>query len=318
MIALFKKRKFNDYLNDTFDFFKKDGKHFLKNYFTIVGVLLLLLAVFIYFISKVYFEVIFSEIASTSGNPQYNYFNSFFEDNFSLILLGGFVLSILILLLTLLNFTFPIIYLQEYEKNNGANFSTKEILIGLKSKTGRILLFFIISLFVVAPILMIVFAILILLCFIIIGFPLLLIAFPLLFSLMSLTLFHYLNNNDGFFSAMGKAFTAVFKQFWPIVGSTILMYMIIQVTMTIISMVPYIISMVLIFTFADTNSATQTETFNGLAIVMTVLFVFTTILHYVFNNLLMINQGFIYYSRREHLENKSSFNEIDSIGNHFE
>jgi hypothetical protein len=28
MIALFKKRRFNDYLNDTFEFFKKDGKHF--------------------------------------------------------------------------------------------------------------------------------------------------------------------------------------------------------------------------------------------------------------------------------------------------
>lgn len=318
MIALFKKRKFNDYLNDTFDFFKKDGKHFLGAYFTINGVFLLLLTVFIYFISKIYFEIIFSEITNSGGNSGYNYAETFVSENFPLLIFGGIAFVLLTLLFTLINFAFPIIYLNEYEKNNGTNFTAKEIFKGLKAKAGRLFIFFILSLFVITPILMIVFAILIALCFIIIGIPLLMIAIPLLFNLMSLTLYHYLNNKEGFFSSISKAFGYVFNQFWPIVGSTMIIYMIIQVTMTILSMIPYVIAMIIIFTSAKTAHSSSNDVYSGLGIVMTILFVFTTILYYIFNNLLLINQGMIYYSRREHIENKSSFYEIDSIGNHFE
>jgi len=317
MIALFKKRRFNEYLNDTFDFFKKSGKHFLGIYFTINGVFLLLLTVCIYFISKVYFEVIFSEI-NNSGNSNYNYAQTFFTDNFSLIIFGGIAFVILTLLFTLINFAFPIIYLNEYEKNKGAVFSTGAIFSGLKARAGRLFIFFILSLVVIAPVLTIVFAILMALCFIIIGIPLLLIAIPLVFSLMSLTLYHYLNHDDGFFSSIGKAFNAVFNQFWPIVGSTMIVYMIIQVTMTILSVIPYVIAMIIIFTSAETSKTSSADVYSGLGITMTILFVFTTILHYVFNNLLMVHQGMVYYSRREHIENKSSFYEIDSIGSHFE
>lgn len=317
MIALFKKRKFNDYLNDTFDFFKKEGKLFLGTYFTIMSAPLLILAVCIYFISKIYFEVIFSEIAN-NANSAYNFSDEFLSEYLLVIIFGGIAFIILTLILTLLNLAFPIIYLNEYEKNKGVNLSAKNIINGLKAKAGRLFLFFSLSLFVIAPILMIVFAILIALCFIIIGIPLLMIAIPLLFNLMSLTLYHYLNNEDGFFSSISKAFGYVFNQFWPIIGSTMIVYMIIQVTMTIISMVPYVIAMIIIFTSADTTNSSDTEVFSSLGIVMTIVFVFTTILNYIFNNLLMINQGMIYYSRREHVENKSSFYEIDSIGNHFE
>jgi hypothetical protein len=317
MIALFKKRKFNDYLNDTFDFFKKSGKHFLGTYFTINGVFLLLLTVFIYFISKVYFEVVFSGI-NNSGNSNYNYAETFFSDNLPLIVFGGIAFVLLTLLFTLINFAFPIIYLNEYEKNKGANFSAKAIFKGLKAKAGRLFLFFILSLVVVMPILTIVFAILIALCFIIIGIPMLMIAIPMLFSLMSLTLYHYLNNEEGFFSSISKAFGYVFNQFWPIVGSTMIMYMIIQVTMTILTMIPYVIAMIVIFTSAGASNGSSDEVYSSLGITMTIIFVFTTILNYVFNNLLMIHQGMVYYSRREHIENKSSFYEIDSIGNHFE
>lgn len=316
MIALFKKRRFNDYLNDTFDFFKKDGKHFFRNYFVVNGIPLVLLAVSIYFISKIYFEVIFSGL-SNGGNAGYNYAENFFTENLQMIFLGGTFFVILTLLLTLLNFAFPIIYLNIYEEKNGADFATKDILMGLKAKAGRIFLFFLLSLFVVTPILIIVFALLIALCFIIIGIPLLLIAIPTLFSLMNLTLYNYLNSEDGFFSSINKAFSYIFKQYWPTIGSTIIIYMIIQITLSILSMIPYVIGMVVMFT-SDTARNSQGEVLSGIGILMTIVFVFTTILNYVFNNLLMINQGMIYYSRREHIENKSSFYEIESIGSHFE
>lgn len=180
-------------------------------------------------------------------------------------------------------------------------------------------MFFLLSLITIFPIVVILLFILILLSFLLIGIPLLLITFPLLFSLMSLSLYEYLNNEEGFFSAIGKAFTYIFKQFWPILGSTIIIYIIIQAVMTIISMVPYFIGMISIFSTVTENGINkEQEAFSALGILMTVIFIITVLANYILHNLLMINQGMIYYNTRERIENKSSFSDIDSIGNNFE
>lgn len=316
MIALFKKRNFSDYLNDTFSFFKKDGKHFLKNYFIINGIFLLLLTVFIYFLSKIYFEAIFSTIGNT--NPD-NFIEDFFNNNFGFFIFGLIGFIVLSLFLTLLNFAYPIVYFQKYAENKGSNFSTKEIISRLKSKAGKLLLFFIISLFVITPIIMIVFTILVLLSMIIIGIPLLILAIPFLFSLMTLTLFEYLNSDKGYFSSFGRAFGYLTKQFWPIIGVTMIMYMVVQVILTIFSMIPYVIAMIVLFT--ATVNETQTpdaETFSTVGIIMAVIFVIVILANYILNNLMIVSQGMIYYSRREHNENNTSLEEIDSIGTHFE
>lgn len=317
MIPLFKKRNFSDYLNDTFSFFKKDGKHFLKNYFIINGIFLLLLTVFIYFLSKIYFEAIFSTIGNT--NPDYNFIEDFFNNNLGLFIFGLIGFIALSLFLTLLNFAYPIVYFQKYDENKGSNFSTKEIISGLKSKAGKLLLFFIISLFVITPIIMIVFAILVLLSIIIIGIPLLILAIPFLFSLMTLTLFEYLNSEDGYFSSFGKAFGYLTKQFWPIIGVTMIMYMVVQVILTIFSMIPYVIAMIVLFTATANETKTpDVETFSTVGIIMAVVFVIVILANYILNNLMIVSQGMIYYSRREHNENNTSLEEIDSIGTHFE
>lgn len=318
MIVLFKKRNFSDYLNDTFSFFKNDGKHFLKNYFVINGIFLLILTVFIYFLSKIYFEVVFSSIENSTPGT-YDFMDDLFNDNLGLFIgaiIGFVVLSIF---LSLLNFAYPIIYLKKYEENKGSNFATKEIISGLKSKAGRIFMFFLISLFIMTPLFMIFFLISILLSFIIIGIPLLIISIPALFSLMSLAFYEYLNTDNGYFSSVGNALGYLKKQFWPIVGVTMIMYMIAQAILTILSMIPYVISMVILFTSIDegTKNAT-TDAFSIIGVVMSVLFIIVIIANYVINNLLLINQGMIYYSRREHNENQTSFGEIDSIGTHLE
>lgn len=317
MIALFKKRNFNDYLNDTFSFFKKDGKHFLKNYFVINGIFLLLLVVFIYFLSKIYFEAIFSTLDNT--NPGYNFVDDLFNENLGLFIasLIGFIL--LSLFLTLLNFAYPVIYLEQYNKNLGTSFGTKEIINGMKSKIGKMLLFFIISLFIILPAIAILFTVLILLSFIIIGIPLMIIAFPAIFSLITLTFYDYLTTENGYFTSLGNAIGYLIKQFWPIVGVTMLMYMIVQIILSIFSMIPYVIAMVLLFTSIENNTTGPTQdTLSTFGIIMTVIFVTIILANYILNNLLIINQGMIYYSRREHDENNATFSEIDTIGTNFE
>ncbi len=317
MITLFKKRNFNDYLNDTFSFFKKDGKHFLKNYFVINGVFLLLLVVFIYFLSKIYFEAIFSTLDQT--NPRYNFVEELFNENLGLFITSLIGFIVLSLFLTLLNFAYPVIYLEQYDKNSGSSFGTKEIINGMKSKIGKMLLFFIISLFILIPAIAILFAVLILLSFVIIGIPLMIIALPTIFSLVTLAFYDYLTTDNGYFTSLGNAIGYLKKQFWPIVGVTILMYMIVQIIMTLFSMIPYVIAMVLLFTSIESNTTGPTQdALSTFGIIMTVIFVTVVLANYILNNLLIINQGMIYYSRREHDENNATFSEIDTIGTNFE
>lgn len=316
MITLFKKRTFSDLLSDSFNFFKLEGKHFFKNYFIVNGIFLLLLIVLSYFLFQVYFEALTSGMAS-NGNSGYNFAEKLFNNNFGLIVGGAIFFAVLMLFITLLNFAYPVIYLKLYEKNNGNNFQISDIVKELKSKIGKMFLFFLLSLVTIFPLIVILLLILVLLSFLIIGIPLLIITFPLLFSLMSLSLYEYLNNDSGFFNVIGKAFSYIFKQFWPILGSTIIIYIIIQTVMTIVSMIPYFIGMISIFSTIEENPNSQ-ETFSTLGILMIVVFIISILANYILHNLLMINQGMIYYSIREKIENKSSFSDIDSIGTNFE
>lgn len=316
MIILFKKRNFSELLSDTFNFFKLEGKHFFKNYFIVNGIFLLLLIALSYLLFQVYFDAVKAAF-SPGANP--DYFANELMNNIGFIVTGGIFFGILMLFVTFLNFAYPVIYLKLYEKNNGTAFETKEIVQELKSKFGKIFLFFLLSLVTILPLIIILFFILILLSFVLIGIPLLFITFPLLFSLMSLSLYHYLNHNEGFFSAIGKAFSQVFKHFWLVLGSTIIMYIIVQAVMTVISMVPYFIGMISIFSSVEENNMNNPqEAFSAIGILMTIVFIITILANYIFHNLLMINQGMIYYSIREKIEHKSSFSDIDSIGNNFE
>lgn len=314
MINLFKKRNFSDLLSDSFSFFKLEGKHFFKNYFIVNGIFLLLLIVLSYFLFQVYFEALSSGMYGVNSN--YSFADELLNENLPLIVSSAVFFAILMLFITLINFAYPVIYLKLYEKNNGNGFQIKDIANELKSKIGKMFLFFLLSLILILPLIIILFSILILLSFVLIGIPLLIISFPLLFSLMSLSLYDYLNNDNGFFSAIKTAFGYIFKQFWMIIGSTIIMYIIIQTVMTVISMIPYFIGMISIFSTLETSN--DQEAFSALGILMIVIFIISILANYILHNLLMINQGMIYYSIREKIEHKSSYTDIDSIGNNFE
>lgn len=58
MFQLFKNRDFGDYISDTFGFFRQTGKHFMKIYFTINGIPLMIMMVLSYFLFKVYFDIL--------------------------------------------------------------------------------------------------------------------------------------------------------------------------------------------------------------------------------------------------------------------
>lgn len=309
MFQLFKRRNFSDYISDTFTFFKVTGKHFFKSYFIINGALLLILMTLSYFVFKVYFEMLFANIGSNSPNFLEDYFNN----NIALII-GVFLLFFIVLLfVSLINYTYPIIYLQLFDKNKGNNFQTSDIVRELKSKFGRIMIFFLVLLLMGFTVGLILMGLIFALMFIIIGIPLAIILIPAMIAFVQLSFYEYMDSTSSVFDAFGKGFEKLKQNFWPIVGSTIIMYVIIQTVVTIFTMIPYAIGMARMFTNLE-NQNSEEETLSFVSILVVIVMCVSILGSYILNNLLVINNGIIYYSLREKSENKTTLSDIDMIG----
>jgi hypothetical protein len=91
------------------------------------------------------------------------------------------------------------------------------------------------------------------------------------------------------------------------------MYIIIQVTMTVFTMIPYAFGMVSMVTSLEQNPG-STEGLATFGIMMAIIMVITILMSYILNNLMLINQGLAHYSRRENDENIIAQDSIDLIG----
>ncbi|WP_295336969.1 hypothetical protein [Flavobacterium sp.] len=310
MFTLFKRRNFGDYVSDTFVFFKENGKHYFKNYFTISGPMLLILVATSYFLFQVYFDF-FLKIDPNSNNSEY--LESYLANNMPMVVLVALGLLLFMILISMLSYAIPVIYFDLYQKNNGKSFGTKEILSQFKANFGKILVFFLVTIFLITPLLMVVFTLLFLLCFIIVGIPLILFAIPTAFCWVTLSFYEYLNTDKGVFQSYGNGFKHLTKQYFPIVGSCMVIYIIIQVTMTIFTMIPYMFGLISFFTTTE-DGINNNNAVSGLTLIMTVVMVFSLLMSYILNNLLLVNQGVVFYSRQEFDENKSADFSIDLIG----
>lgn len=318
MFELYKKRDLSANFSDTTAFFKTFGKHYFKNYFVINGIFLMILVVLIYFISKVYMELLFSGISNMRNNP--NYLMAYFNNNIPFII-GGFLFTfLLIVILSMLSISFPVIYLKLFEKTCSTDFSTQEIINGLKSNIGKMIVFFLGCLFIIMPLAMILFTLIVFLCFILIGFPLLFIVGSAFISWITLSYYEYILKDVGYFTALSNGFRLVKQQFWAIVGTTFLMVLLVQIIQGFMTMIPYLFSIFWMFisksNLQDINS--RNDTFSTMGILLAVVMVFSVLLNYIFSNFILINQGLIYYSLQEEKENNSTKSQIDLIGTDLE
>lgn len=312
MFQLYKKRLFSDYINDTFNFFKITGKHFFKNYLNINGILLLITVVLMFFVFKVYFDFTFSKLANGVVQNN-NQIQNLIENNSGVIIFSVIFGILLLMLISLLQFAFPVLYLKIMDEKKGTNFGTPDIIKELKKSTFKLIKFSIGAVFILFPLSMLIIVINVFLCFLIIGFPLFLITIPALMSWIHLIFYHYISSEDNFFGSFGAAFGDLKQQFWPIVFSTLIMYIIIQIVNTIFTMIPYVFGMASILTSAkDVNNSNENYTF--MSTIMTLIFIISMLVSYILNNLILINQGMVYYSQRDYDENISESSSIDTIG----
>jgi Sec-independent protein secretion pathway component TatC len=92
------------------------------------------------------------------------------------------------------------------------------------------------------------------------------------------------------------------------------MQSIVQIVLGIVVMVPYFIGIFTIFIDSDQTTQNSENVFSLLTILLTVIMIISILFNYTLQNIILINQGIIYYSLIEEQENISAKNNIDLIG----
>jgi hypothetical protein len=136
----------------------------------------------------------------------------------------------------------------------------------------------------------------VLLIFIIVGIPILLILMPTFMSWVTLSYYQFTSSNDDYFRALGKAFEMIKSKFWPIVGSTLVMYIIIQVILGVLTMIPYFIGIASMMTDLENINENPDGYISGISLLMTAIFIVSILFNYILQNLFLVNQGIIFYS----------------------
>jgi hypothetical protein len=312
MFELYKKRQLGDYIIDTFSFFKTFGKHFFKIFFIINGAFLLIVGTLVFFFLKSNFQAIFNE---SLNHPDSDNLAGYFNDNFGLLIGFIAIFFVVIIALSLFNSTYPILYLKLIDQKNKSSFTTADVVAIFRQNLWKIIKFCVGLIFLVVPMLFVVIILLFFLCFLIVGIPLLLIAIPTLFTWVNFSFYAYLTEDKGFFQSLNHAYLLLREDFWTSIGATFLVIIMMQMIQGSITMVFYFIGIFMVFLTAMGTSEFNPEAMGDspfLVFFLTSMFILIFTLSNIFNNMIMVNQGIMYYSLGA--KDKISNRDIELIG----
>lgn len=311
MMQFYKKRDFGALVSDTLNFFKLYGKNYFKNYLTLNGGIIILLVVVI----VIGFGDFFKQAFGSNTNGEAYLFQDYFQQNQGL-LIGASVLSIiLIILLSLISYSFPVLYMKRLAETGNSKVTMNEMIEDMKKNLKKFFIFFIGSVFILTPLFIFAFIISSFLMIILIGFLLILACIPVMVNIINFTLFNMYNTNDGFFSSIGKAFRIQFsKDFWKYIGSTFIIYLLINVVTTIFAFIPMMFLYGYILTTVSTTPDAIGSDSSFFMILMAIVYAVSIACTIILNNLIYVNAGFMYYDSRTDLHRNVTFSEIDTIG----
>jgi hypothetical protein len=310
-MQLYKSRDFSEYFQDTFAFIKQNGRHLFKHFIIINGIPLMILLVLGYFFSKFYGDI-FSE-GMVNGNS--SAIDSYINENY-----GGFSLLIITFVIIaflagMIWYAFVPFYLKLYQEKNGINFSSSDIMNCYKTHLGKIFIFFICGLLLTLPMLVGVSVLLLILAITIIGF----LAMPMVIGALSLlyqgALMEYIDDQRGIWGSFMYSWKLMRSKFWAAIGCVGLFYLMSYVIQNVIAIIPYAFGMVSLFTEIETNTTPDnTAIQKTITVMMLAIFLLTFFVSSLLNIILQINQGVVYYSLKEDIENINTKSAIDLIG----
>lgn len=315
MFELFKKRQLGDYIVDSFTFFKAFGKHFFKIFFVINAGMLLVAGALMYWFLKINFNVLSNDtLQKTNPNQVLDYLG-----NSPVIIVFTIIAVIIIVLMSLFNSAYPILYLKLIAEKSSNNFTSTEILATFRQNIWKILKFTIGLVFIIFPILFIAIIALFFLCFILVGIPLIIVAIPTLFTWINLSFYTYLSEEKSFFQSLNHAHLLLKEDFWTTIGASFIVMIMMQMVQASITMFFYFVGIFAFLFFAIANPDFEKSSFQVspiIIILITLVFLIILVLSNIFNNILVINQGIIYYSLGS--EDRIANTEIESIGSNNE
>lgn len=312
MFLLFQKRDFSALISDTFTFLKSEGKNYFKHFLKLCGIPLFLILIFTYLLADIGVSSAVSSDAYTGATPE-RFFTSIFEEHLFVGLLALFGIFFVALVIGVICYAYPILYLQNMAKATSEKVDQSIIGKQIKDKLGAIIVFLLGSTFLIFPLIMIVFFISALLVFLLIGIPLLMLLIPAVYAICTLAFYEYLTRGVSFFTAYGNAIKYVRYNFWSIIGNTFIFYLI----TSMITFIPSFLIQILVLGggmfFDPYNSESQLMT-SAVTWGIVLLYFVYIILGLLAQNIMFINQGIIFYSEREKEENFFTKSKIDSIG----
>ena len=310
-MQLYKSRGFGEFFQDTFTFLRQNGKHFFKHFLIVNGLFLLILMAMGYFFSKIYTDVIFGGMIT--GNQ--NGVDSFMNQNSGYFLLLFMIFLIVGLFAAAMTYSFVPIYLKLYTEKDGKQFSASDLIKAYKSYIGKIFVFIICGIIVAIPLFLLVGLVTFILTITIIGMLLL----PIVFGAVSLyyqgTLMEYLNDKKGIWESFSYSWKLMSSKFWPAIGCVGIFYLMSYIAQNVVILIPYLLYIVDMITNIETGSQANTEEIGKSLMMFMLIILFLTFTVVIFLNLIVqLNQGVIFYSLKEDIENINTKSDIDLIG----
>ena len=316
MMQFYKKRDFGALISDTFNFVKLYGKNYFKNYFVINGLLLILMAVLVFFGFKNFFSLIFEGIGGNSAS-----IGRYFLENIVQIIFTSLFIFLVFILISVVNYSYPVLYLKRLTETGNKNIAVDEIMSDMKKNIGKIFKLFIGFVFIIIPLYLAVYGLSYTVTYRIQGLYFLLFVFltPVMTNVVNFLIYDYFNRGKGFFSSLSYAIRSQFSYqeynqkspFWKYWGTTVILYILQQV---VVYAFVFILVFIIILSLGLSLNMSSAETFYitlGLTVMAYPLII---IISLIMSNFISLCSGFMYYDSRTDLHREMDLTEIDSIG----
>ena len=273
-------------------------------------------------LSIFFYREFFMQIFVANAGGESYLFESYFSNNWPILVLVGSIAFILLFIIAVVVYTFPIFYMKRLGENQ--TISTDNLLTDMRKNVGKFFMFCLLTVIIVMPVMMIFIAISSFLMMILIGFFLFILMMPAFYNVLYLTLYDYMSTDKGYFAALSYSARSVFgnmfdssrTKFWKYWGSTLVLGIIIYIISMAFSMIPYFMiigNMSLNPNYDQIND--PSTIFSGvMGIVFFVSYGISVLISSIVYNLMAVNAGFMYYDSRKDLHRELDINEIDTIG----
>ena len=316
MMQFYKKRDFGALISDTFNFVKLYGKNYFKNYFVINGLLIILMAVLVFFGFKNFFSLIFEGIGGNSAS-----IGRYFLENIMQIIFTFLFIFLVFILISVVNYSYPVLYLKRLTETGNKNITVDEIMSDVKKNIGKIFKLFLGFVFIIIPLYLAVYGLSYTVTYRIQGLYFLLFVFltPVMTNVVNFLIYDYFNREKGFFSSLSYAIRSQFSYqqynqkspFWKYWGTTVILYILQQV---VVYAFVFILVFIIILSLGLSLNMSSAETFYitlGLTVMAYPLII---IISLIMSNFISLCSGLMYYDSRTDLHREMDLTEIDSIG----